>query len=864
MLGKLINKFFLSRNERILKNLNDLVIKINILEKDLLKLSDKELKKKTNEFKLRLKYGDSLDSLLPEAFSVIREASKRIFGMRHFDVQILGGIILHKQCIAEMRTGEGKTLTATLPAYLNALTGKGVHIVTMNDYLAQRDANKNRILFEFLGLTVGINVSGMSRLDKKNAYLADITYGTNHEYGFDYLRDNMVFNSEKKVQRKLYFALIDEVDSILIDEARTPLVISGPIENSNILYDRINSLVSDLIPQNKKYDNSFNEIGDFCIDYKQRQVNLTEMGLKKIEKLLVKYKFISKEESLYLSKNIFFIHHILLALKAHYLFLKNVDYIIKDDQIIIVDEHTGRIMSSRRWSDGLHQAIEAKENVFIQNDNQTLATMTLQNYFRLYKKLSGMTGTASTEAFEFNSIYNLDTVIIPTNKPMIRNDLPDLVFVSKSDKMNAIISDIKNCVFRQQPVLVGTVSIEKSEKISRLLNKLNIKHNVLNAKFHSQEADIIAKAGEPNAVTIATNMAGRGTDIVLGGILKKENNEKFFTTKNSVKLLNIWKKKNRLVIKSGGLHIIGTERHESRRIDNQLRGRSGRQGDPGSSRFYLSLEDTLMKFFASENVIKIIKTLGLKSNQSIEHPWLNSAIERAQKKVENCNFDIRKQLLEYDNVINEQRSVIYNERNKLINKLDIHDHILFILKDRINFCIKQYISGNSMNVDSFFALEKELKNNFYFIKSINKFLEHDTTLYENVDKLIDLIVTTIQFSYNKNTAIVSKKYSNMIEKSVMLQILDIFWIEHLNAVDFLKQSIHLRGYAQQDPQQEYKRESFFMFQSMLEAIKNNVIKSLINIFFVDFKKNKNIYINFIDQKDYDSFHFLIMKSINIT
>ncbi|VFP77708.1 preprotein translocase subunit SecA [Buchnera aphidicola] len=863
MLGKIINNFFLSRNERVLKSLNELVVKINILEKDLLQLKDYDLRKKTDEFKLRLKYGDTLDSLLPEAFSVIREASKRVFGMRHFDVQILGGIILHRKSIAEMRTGEGKTLTATLPAYLNALLGLGVHIVTMNDYLANRDANKNRVLFEFLGLSVGINVSGMSQEDKKIAYLADITYGTNHEYGFDYLRDNMVFCNKQKVQRKLYFALVDEVDSILIDEARTPLVISGPIENSDYLYKKINSLVPFLIPKNKKNYNEICKIGDFYIDYKQRQIHLTETGLIKIEKLLVKHNLLPESESLYLSKNIFFIHHILLALKAHYIFLKNVDYLVQNNKIIIVDEHTGRIMSGRRWSDGLHQAVEAKEKVVIHHDNQTLASITLQNYFRLYSKLSGMTGTAATEACEFNSIYSLDTVVIPTNKPMIRNDMSDLIYLSESDKINAIISDIQNCVKRKQPVLVGTVSIEKSEKISKILKKINIQHNVLNAKMHSKEAVIISRAGEPQAVTIATNMAGRGTDIVLGGMQCEIRKKNHIVNKNNV-LQESWKKKNNLVLKSGGLHIIGTERHDSRRIDNQLRGRSGRQGDPGSSRFYLSLDDNLIRLFASDNIISFIKTIGMKKGQSIEHPWLNSAIERAQKKVENQNFDTRKQLLEYDNVINEQREVIYQERNKLINTSNIHDHILNILKDRIKFCIKQYISGNTVNQDSFIALEKELKNNFYFIKSINKFLEHDTTLYDNVDRLIDLIVTTIQFSYSKNTSLVSKKCSNMIEKSVMLQILDIFWVEHLNSVDFLRQSIHLRGYAQQDPQQEYKRESFFMFQSMLESIKNNVIKSLVNIFYVDFEQKKNIYMHVIGCKDYNEFHLLIMKSIKIT
>ncbi|WP_075433746.1 preprotein translocase subunit SecA [Buchnera aphidicola] len=863
MLGKLISKFFLNRNDRILNNLKDLIIKINCLEKNIIQLSDAELKKKTTEFKLRLKNGDTLDVLLPEAFSVVREASKRVLGMRHFDVQILGGIILHQKCIAEMRTGEGKTLTATLPAYLNALLGRGVHIVTMNDYLAKRDADKNRVLFEFLGLTVGANVSGISLEDKQKAYLADITYGTNHEYGFDYLRDNMVFCNKKKVQRTLYFALVDEVDSILIDEARTPLVISGPIEGSNALYKNINSIIPFLVLQRKKSNKSLGKRGDFYIDYKQRQAHLTEKGLKKIERLLVKYNFLPKEESLYLPKNIFFVHHILLALKAHYVYLKNTDYIVQNKKIVIVDEHTGRIMKSRRWSDGLHQAIEAKEKVCIQNDTQTLASITLQNYFRLYDKLSGMTGTAATEAFEFNSIYHLDTIIIPTNKPMIRNDMPDLVYLSTSSKLRAIISDIQSCVNRQQPVLVGTVSIEKSEEISKLLCKLNIKHNVLNAKFHAQEAYIIAQAGKPKGVTIATNMAGRGTDIVLGGAFKYKENTNHASQKNNL-LKGLWNEKNQLAVKLGGLHIIGTERHESRRIDNQLRGRSGRQGDPGSSRFYLSLEDTLMRFFVSDKIISLMKTLGMTDNQAIEHPWLSSAIERAQKKVENKNFDIRRQLLEYDNVINEQRSVIYNERNKLINQSSIHDYILEILKDRVRACIKRYISGGPVNLNSFHALERELKNNFYFIQPIREFLEIGATLYQNVDKLADLIVSTIQSNYSKKTSEDFEEYSNMIEKSVMIQILDIFWKEHLNAVDFLRQSIHLRGYAQQDPQQEYKRESFFMFQSMLVSIKDNVIKNLINIFFVDFKKNKDIYMDIVNQQDNDTLHFLIMKLINIT
>lgn len=863
MFIQMIKDFFSSYNNRILNKLNVFVEKINVLEKNFIKLSDLELKKKTLIFKNRLFNGEHLDHLLPEAFAVVREASKRVFNMRHFDVQLLGGIALYKNYITEMRTGEGKTLTATLPAYLNALTGKGVHIVTMNDYLAKRDAEKNCILFNFLGLSVGTNISNISIEEKKIAYLADVTYGTNHEYGFDYLRDNMVFCPKNKVQRELYCVLIDEVDSILIDEARTPLIISGTIEYNSSIYTYINSLIFKLEKRNiKKY--KYTKIdGDFYIDYKQRQIFLTELGMKKLEKLLVEYKLLPIKESLYLPKNIILVNHIILALKANYLFFNNIDYIINNKNIVIIDEHTGRIMPNRRWSDGLHQAIEAKEKAFIHNENQTLASITLQNYFLLYKKLSGMTGTAITESFEFYSIYNLDTVVIPTNKPMIRKDFSDIIYISLKDKNKAIVSAIKDCVLRKQPVLVGTMSIEKSELLSSFLKKNFIKHNILNAKFHSQEADIIAQAGKLGAVTIATNMAGRGTDIVLGGNINLIFKDKKILNKKEQKYIQTnWKKNNELVVKSGGLHIIGTERYESRRIDNQLRGRSGRQGDPGSSRFYLSLEDPLLKLFSTDKIISFMKILGIKSEQSIEHPWINVAIEHAQKKVENKNFDIRKSLLEYDNIINEQRKVVYHERNKIINTSDIHDHILLILKDRINFFLKKNILSTGIDKIDFYIFKKKLKKRFFFVLSYKKFLKYKN-LFNNQKKiLIQYIIKIITKDYARYTSKISVKYRNIIEKYVVLQALDIFWKDHLNALEFLQKSIYLRGYAQKDPIEEYKRESYYIFLSMLESIKNYLIRNLINIFYKNFESKKNIYIDLIKKNDFDSFHFHIMKSCN--
>ncbi len=656
MLTKILTKVFGSRNDRTLRRLRKEVEKINRLEPDFEKLSDDELKAKTVEFRERLTKGESLESIIPEAFATVREASKRVFGMRHFDVQLIGGMVLNERCIAEMRTGEGKTLTATLPAYINALSGKGVHVVTVNDYLAKRDAENNRPLFEFLGLTVGINLPGMAPPAKREAYAADITYGTNNEFGFDYLRDNMAFSPEERVQRKLHYALVDEVDSILIDEARTPLIISGPAEDSSELYQKVDKLIPYLQRQEKEDSDTFQGEGHFSVDEKSRQVTITERGLMLIEELLAKEGLMDEGESLYSPSNIMLMHHVMAGLRAHALFTLDVDYIVKDGQIVIVDEHTGRTMEGRRWSDGLHQAVEAKEGVEIQNENQTLASITFQNYFRLYEKLAGMTGTADTEAFEFSSIYKLDTIVIPTNRPMVRKDLPDLVYMNEADKFAAIIEDIRERTANGQPVLVGTISIEKSELISNALKKAKIAHNVLNAKFHAMEADIIANAGQAGAVTIATNMAGRGTDIMLGGSWQTEVAALEEPTQEQIDEIKAnWKVRHDAVLAAGGLHIIGTERHESRRIDNQLRGRAGRQGDAGSSRFYLSMEDALMRIFASDRVTGMMKKLGMKPGEAIEHPWVTKAIANAQRKVESRNFDIRKQLLEYDDVASDQR-----------------------------------------------------------------------------------------------------------------------------------------------------------------------------------------------------------------
>lgn len=826
MLVKLLTKVFGSRNDRTLRRMRKTVDVIAQLEPAMEKLSDDELKAKTQEFRERLKKGETLEALLPEAFAVVREASKRVFGMRHFDVQMLGGMVLNERCIAEMRTGEGKTLTATLPAYLNGLTGRGVHVVTVNDYLAQRDAENNRPLFEFLGLTVGINLPGMPAPAKREAYAADITYGTNNEYGFDYLRDNMAFSPEERVQRPLFYALVDEVDSILIDEARTPLIISGPAEDSSEMYIRVNKIIPSLIRQEKEDSDTFQGEGHFSVDEKSRQVNLTERGLVKIEELLVKEGIMEEGESLYSPSNIMLMHHVTAGLRAHVLFTRDVDYIVKDGEVIIVDEHTGRTMQGRRWSDGLHQAVEAKEHVTINNENQTLASITFQNYFRLYEKLAGMTGTADTEAFEFSSIYKLDTIVVPTNRPMIRKDLPDLVYMTEREKIDAIIEDIRDRTANGQPVLVGTISIEKSEVVSDALTRAGIKHNVLNAKFHAMEADIVAQAGRPGAVTIATNMAGRGTDIVLGGSWQTEIAQLEAPTEEQIAAIKAdWQLRHDAVLASGGLHIIGTERHESRRIDNQLRGRSGRQGDAGSSRFYLSMEDALMRIFASDRVSNMMRKLGMKEGEAIEHPWVTKAIANAQRKVENRNFDIRKQLLEYDDVANDQRRAIYTQRNELLNSVDISETINSIRNDVFKATIDNHIPPQSLEeMWDIEGLEQRLKNDFDLEMPIAEWLEKEPQLHE--ETLRERIHEQAMEVYARKEEVVGVNVMRNFEKGVMLQTLDSLWKEHLAAMDYLRQGIHLRGYAQKDPKQEYKRESFSMFAAMLEALKYEVISTL--------------------------------------
>ncbi|HCD7747180.1 TPA: preprotein translocase subunit SecA [Serratia marcescens] len=826
MLVKLLTKVFGSRNDRTLRRMRKVVEQINRMEPDMEKLSDDELKAKTNEFRARLEKGESLDSLIPEAFAVVREASKRVFGMRHFDVQLLGGMVLNDRCIAEMRTGEGKTLTATLPAYLNALSGRGVHVVTVNDYLAQRDAENNRPLFEFLGLSIGINLPGMPAPAKREAYAADITYGTNNEYGFDYLRDNMAFSPEERVQRKLHYALVDEVDSILIDEARTPLIISGPAEDSSEMYIKVNKLIPKLIRQEKEDSDTFKGEGHFSVDEKSRQVHLTERGLILIEEMLVDAGIMDEGESLYSPTNIMLMHHVTAALRAHVLFTRDVDYIVKDGEVIIVDEHTGRTMQGRRWSDGLHQAVEAKEGVEIQNENQTLASITFQNYFRLYEKLAGMTGTADTEAFEFSSIYKLDTIVVPTNRPMIRKDMPDLVYMTEKEKIGAIIEDIRERTAKGQPVLVGTISIEKSEVVSRELTKAGIDHKVLNAKFHAMEADIVAQAGQSGAVTIATNMAGRGTDIVLGGSWQAEVALLEEPTEEQIEAIKAaWKERHDAVLAAGGLHIIGTERHESRRIDNQLRGRSGRQGDAGSSRFYLSMEDALMRIFASDRVSGMMRKLGMKEGEAIEHPWVTKAIANAQRKVESRNFDIRKQLLEYDDVANDQRRAIYSQRNELLDVSDVSETIASIREDVFKSTIDNYITPQSLEEEwDIQGLEERLKNDFDLEMPIAQWLDKEPELHE--ETLRERILENAKEQYQRKEEVVGSEMMRNFEKGVMLQTLDSLWKEHLAAMDYLRQGIHLRGYAQKDPKQEYKRESFNMFATMLESLKYEVISVL--------------------------------------
>ncbi|AHM75747.1 preprotein translocase subunit SecA [Yersinia hibernica] len=826
MLIKLLTKVFGSRNDRTLRRMRKVVDIINRMEPEVEKLTDAELRGKTDEFRERLAKGAVLETLIPEAFAVVREASKRVFGMRHFDVQLLGGMVLNERCIAEMRTGEGKTLTATLPAYLNALSGRGVHVVTVNDYLAQRDAENNRPLFEFLGLSVGINLPNMAAPAKRAAYAADITYGTNNEFGFDYLRDNMAFSPEERVQRKLHYALVDEVDSILIDEARTPLIISGPAEDSSEMYIRVNKLIPKLIRQEKEDSDTFQGEGHFSVDEKSRQVHLTERGLILIEQMLMDAGIMEEGESLYSPANIMLMHHVTAALRAHVLFTRDVDYIVKDGEVIIVDEHTGRTMQGRRWSDGLHQAVEAKEGVEIQNENQTLASITFQNYFRLYEKLAGMTGTADTEAFEFSSIYKLDTIVVPTNRPMIRKDLADLVYMTEQEKIGAIIEDIRERTANGQPVLVGTISIEKSEVVSAELTKAGIEHKVLNAKFHAMEAEIVSQAGQPGAVTIATNMAGRGTDIVLGGSWQSEIALLEDPTEDQIAAIKAaWQVRHDAVLASGGLHIIGTERHESRRIDNQLRGRAGRQGDAGSSRFYLSMEDALMRIFASDRVSGMMRKLGMKPGEAIEHPWVTKAIANAQRKVESRNFDIRKQLLEYDDVANDQRRAIYSQRNELLDVSDVSETINSIREDVFKTVIDSYIPTQSLEeMWDVEGLEQRLKNDFDLDMPIAQWLEDEPQLHE--ETLRERILQQAIEVYQRKEEVVGIDMMRNFEKGVMLQTLDSLWKEHLAAMDYLRQGIHLRGYAQKDPKQEYKRESFAMFAAMLESLKYEVISVL--------------------------------------
>jgi len=824
MILNTFKKIFGTNNDRILKRLSKTVQQINALEAEFKKLTDEELRAKTNYFRERINNGESLDLLLPEAFAAVREASVRTLGLRHFDVQLVGGMVLHEGKNAEMRTGEGKTLVATLAAYLNSLTGRGVHVITVNDYLARRDAKWMNPIYEFLGLTVGVILSNQSYSEKQLAYSADIVYGTNNEFGFDYLRDNMAFNLKDKVQRQLNYAIVDEVDSILIDEARTPLIISGPSEDSSDLYIKINSLVPKLTRQKDK-----DSVGDYLIDEKVKQTFLSEEGHKHIEQLFVDAGLIKHGASLYDTGNILYMHYLMACLRAHALFHRDVDYLVRDGQVIIIDEHTGRTMDGRRWSDGLHQAVEAKEGVAIQNENQTLASITFQNYFRLYQKLAGMTGTADTEAYEFRQIYGLETVVIPTNLPMIRIDYGDQVYLTKREKFNRIIEAIKDCNKKGQPILVGTISVEASEYLSSLLHREKIEHQVLNAKYHEKEAAIVAQAGKPYAVTIATNMAGRGTDIVLGGNLEAEL--KALSNPASEEIAERkakWQERHDQVIQAGGLHIIGSERHESRRIDNQLRGRSGRQGDPGSSRFYLSLEDNLMRIFASDRMRSFMQRLGLKENEAIEHPFITRAIENAQRKVESHNFDIRKQLLDYDNVANEQRKIVYQQRDELMAVNDISDTIEAIREDVVQNLINQYIVPNTIEENwDLFGLETQIKQDFDLSMPIKEWLEKDETLHE--DTLRQKILADFISSYRDKEQRVGLELMRHLEKTIMLQSLDGHWKEHLIAMDHLREGIHLRGYAQQDPKQAYKREAFKKFSEMLESLKYSVTSTLYSV-----------------------------------
>ena len=823
MISKALTKIFGSRNARLLKRMQQDVARINALESEIAKLSDEQLRAKTAELKTRVSNGESLDSLLHEAFAVVREASKRTLGMRHFDVQLIGGMVLHQGKIAEMRNGEGKTLVATLSVYLNALSGKGVHVVTVNDYLARRDAEWMGQIYRFLGMNVGVVVPGQDRQEKREAYAADITYGTNNEYGFDYLRDNMAFRAEERVQRGLNYAIVDEVDSILIDEARTPLIISGSADESTDLYVKVNTIIPQLVKQETE-----NGPGDYSVDEKSRQASLTEAGHEKVEKLLAQAGLLEPGSSLYDVSNLILMHHLNAALRAHALFKREVDYIVRDNEVIIIDEFTGRMMTGRRWSDGLHQAVEAKESVKIQNENQTLATITFQNYFRLYKKLSGMTGTADTEAFEFQQIYGLEVVVIPTHHPMVREDMADQIYRTATEKHTAILDNIRDSHQRGQPVLVGTVTIEASEHLSNLLQKEKIAHQVLNAKHHEREAMIVAQAGSPGAVTIATNMAGRGTDIVLGGNLEMEFKEIGDDAAKRQQARAEWEKRHQRVVEAGGLHVIGTERHESRRIDNKLRGRSGRQGDPGSSRFYLSLEDNLLRIFGSDRLSGLMQRLGMKDGESIEHPWVSRAIENAQRKVEGRNFDIRKQLLEYDDVANDQRKVIYEQRNRLMDVDDISDSITTIRHEVVGELINQHIPPETLEEQwDIPGLEEVLERDLGLNLAIAQRLKDDTGLDE--EKLRVHIISEADRRHSEKMVAIGPDVMRHLEKAVMMQVLDTQWKDHLAAMDYLRQGIHLRGYAQKDPKQEYKRESFVLFSDMLTRIRHDVVNLLAHV-----------------------------------
>jgi len=822
MITTALKKIFGSRNDRELKRIGKMVKSINELEASYDALSDDELRAKTEEFRGRITAGATLDQLLPEAFAAVRAAGKRTLGMRHFDVQSIGGIALHEGKIAEMRTGEGKTLVATLPAYLNALSGNAVHLVTVNDYLAGRDAAWMAPIYEFLGMTVGVIQSRQNPVEKRAAYASDIVYGTNNEFGFDYLRDNMAFSMADKAQGNLSFAVVDEVDSILIDEARTPLIISGAAEDSSELYRTINKLIPKLSPELEGQE------GDYTVDEKQRQIELTEAGHEKIEEMLMTAKLLAEDDSLYAATNLGLLHHVHSGLRAHVLFQRDVEYIVQDGQVVLIDEHTGRTMPGRRLSEGLHQAIEAKEGVNIQSESQTLASTTFQNYFRLYDKLAGMTGTADTEAFEFRQIYGLEVLVIPTNKPMTRNDLNDLVYLTREEKFDAIVEDVKSCIENKAPVLVGTASVETSEELSERFKKSGIEHKVLNAKYHAQEAEIIAQAGRPGVVTIATNMAGRGTDIVLGGNLEAElaaAEDADEAAKATIR--SEWEARHNGVLEAGGLHILGTERHESRRIDNQLRGRAGRQGDPGVSRFYLSLEDNLMRIFASDRVKSFMQALGMEKGEAIEHKMVTNAIEKAQRKVEGRNFDIRKQLLEYDDVANDQRRIIYRQRDQLLGEEEVSEMITQIRSDVVNGAIDAFIPPMSVEEQwDVPGLERQLEAEFAVTMPLQAWLEEDTTLHE--ESLRERIVEEVQAAYDAKVNMVGDNI-RQLEKQIMLQVLDTLWKEHLATMDQLRQGIHLRAYANKNPKQEYKRESFALFESLLDRLKYEVIRFLSHV-----------------------------------